>query len=102
MDIQLRDSKWEGARLTPLAGAAEAKVAALAPGANATHTYTLRATAAGIIAGGPAQAQYRDASSKKPQARRTVRKRIRPPKATCASHAIRPRRLRFRRLRAAR
>jgi hypothetical protein len=69
VDIQLRDAAWEGAKVTLLDGTAEAKVAALAPGANATHTYTLRAHAPGFVVGNPAKAQYRDATTKKPQAR---------------------------------
>jgi hypothetical protein len=81
VDIQLRDAAWEGAKVTLLDGTAEAKVAALAPGANATHTYTLRAHAPGFVVGNPAKAQYRDATTKKPQARPPLR----PNKLLCTS-----------------
>ena len=77
VDIQLQDAAWEGARLTLLDGKAEAKVAALAPGANVTHTYTLRAHAPGVTLGKPAMAKYRDATRKTTQARPTPAQRSR-------------------------
>ena len=69
VDIQLHDVAWEGARLSLLDGSPDAKVAALAPGANVTHTYTLRAHAPGATLGKPASAKYRDAALKTQQAR---------------------------------